>query len=623
MLPLCRPGGFPWPSQKLTSTDGIAETEAQLWPVQFDSPQDLEAPCATAWDRMHRRWCPSSGYLSLYHIFSKHWAVRDFFQQFRVDDTFLRKTIHVEGHDLGGHDSWAYTTHGAVAGGQDVIVDYHTDALNTLMVHRPFISSRDSASILNLADYKVYKVETTIPLVRTFCALQPTMTIENATTKYSFPKIERFRAWRNNDHFQMTGDDDGPLEHIDVFKDVLDNFLQSNITIESPADIPEAIMELENIVVPVSLPAHFNGTIGLVFNRINTDDTALDKLLPVDVNTCLVDARLVVGRSTQRSEEFVSLHQRHDSGLDRIANNVMAGLGPVGWTDEGLTINGMPDITELDRGQIRMTRQWFSFMSPFISDERSPGTHQAPGRPNRTTLERITFHRRMPSYINASPYDARQRWRIGPEIITSAYFADSLSRCGEDTVYGSRDIQIAGINESSLDLAQRISTAAEFLHYGEPTARLTYVNQAQVPQNESFAEIRMEAVFTGYVMYWANAFDIFCIVLLLLHAAIALAHTVICFTKDRRETHETWDSIPQLVALAQQSPPAHPKLLDNTCGGIKSFKTAAAVAVVEVRHEAPAAGVEDLQLRFASQLHKGVPHANVVPVAGKMYGLKR
>ncbi|KAJ1334019.1 hypothetical protein MN608_04017 [Microdochium nivale] len=114
------------------------------------------------------------------------------------------------------------------------------------------------------------------------------MTVHNATTIYAFPRIERFGSWRDELRLRATGDDDGLLEYLDVFEDVRDNLLLRNTTIQSPADIPHAIKTLDNIFIPVALPSHLNGTIGLVVYRNNSVDRSLDALVPIDVNVCLV-----------------------------------------------------------------------------------------------------------------------------------------------------------------------------------------------------------------------------------------------------------------------------------------------------------------------------------------------
>ncbi|KAL4812270.1 hypothetical protein BDW67DRAFT_188855 [Aspergillus spinulosporus] len=68
-----------------------------------------------------------------------------------------------------------------------------------------------------------------------------------------------------------------------------------------------------------------------------------------------------------------------------------------------------------------------------------------------------------------------------------------------------------------------------------------------------------------------NWFDYIAIILLLTHVFLAFAHTN--WSLWRGETSEAWDTIPELVALSQQSPPAPALLLDNTYAGARSMRT--------------------------------------------------
>ncbi|KXJ85447.1 hypothetical protein Micbo1qcDRAFT_209995 [Microdochium bolleyi] len=598
----------------------LNKTEAQLWPTLFNAIDELESFCKTSDHRLNRRWCPSSGFVSLDRTFSRHWHVHRDYQQFRVDDGYLMKTIHAEAGDSGGYDTWAYTTHGPVAGGQDIVIDHHDASLDLLRARQPYASPSVSARYLDLAKSKEYRVETRLPLARTLCRLQPTMTVHNATTRYAFPRIERFGWWRDQGALRATGDDDGPLEYLDVFEDVRDNLLLRNTTIQSPADIPAAIKTLDHIVIPVALPRHLNGTIGLVVYRNNSDDRSLDGLVPIDVNVCLVDARWVDGLSIQRFDSFTDLHQRHDSGLDRTANNVQAMLP--GVTGKGLILTRMDDIAKIDQGQIRMSRRWFNFISPFVTDDDLPKLQRSANLPNRTTLERLVHSKRMPTYINGTWSNALRQWRAEPEVVISAFFVDSLSRSGEDTRDTNRRVRAAlpGGGPEPATLAGQLERASQFVRYGAPRARLAYIEQAVAPQNQSLVEISMQAVFTGYVMSPTNEFDIFCMALLLAHAVLALLHTVLCLTRFRSQIHETWDSMPQLVALAQQSPPASATVLDNTSGGIGSLKTAARIATIEVSHSGEE-GPEELQLRVRGGFRRGVARGYELN-RGRQYGLK-
>ena len=75
----------------------------------------------------------------------------------------------------------------------------------------------------------------------------------------------------------------------------------------------------------------------------------------------------------------------------------------------------------------------------------------------------------------------------------------------------------------------------------------------------------MKAKYTSYVLSARNAYDYFCTIVLLLHAAVAVAHTI--YVMIGAETSGTWDSILELITLALNSPPPPNDALRNTSAG--------------------------------------------------------
>jgi hypothetical protein len=108
---------------------------------------------------------------------------------------------------------------------------------------------------------------------------------------------------------------------------------------------------------------------------------------------------------------------------------------------------------------------------------------------------------------------------------------------------------------------------------------------------------------SGYAMTPQNWFDYVAIILLLTHVFLAFAHTI--WSLWRGETSEAWDTIPELVALSQQSPPAPAPLLDNTCAGARSMRTMGHVVRVEPSSKPPGeAAMDTLHLTFRDSLEK-------------------
>lgn len=127
----------------------------------------------------------------------------------------------------------------------------------------------------------------------------------------------------------------------------------------------------------------------------------------------------------------------------------------------------------------------------------------------------------------------------------------------------------------------------------------------------------IRAWFFGYAMTPQNWFDYVSIILLLTHVFLAFAHTI--WSLWRGETSEAWDTIPELVALSQQSPPAPPPLLDNTCAGARSMLTMGQVVRVEPSSKLPGeAATNTLHLTFRKSLEKRMQDS--IPKVEFQYG---
>lgn len=140
----------------------------------------------------------------------------------------------------------------------------------------------------------------------------------------------------------------------------------------------------------------------------------------------------------------------------------------------------------------------------------------------------------------------------------------------------------------------------------------------------------VRAKFRGYVMALTNWFDYLSMAVLLSHAFIAIIKTIWSVIHRPLAT-EAWDTVPELIALSQQSAPTEPPTLDNVSAGIRSLKTMGRVATVESCRAGEDAGdgattghcggtgAEELQLRVRVSWQTRSPHT--VPAERKEYGV--
>lgn len=197
-------------------------------------------------------------------------------------------------------------------------------------------------------------------------------------------------------------------------------------------------------------------------------------------------------------------------------------------------------------------------------------------------LESVLWQRGQPFRSNL-PLDFGHLSTIrNIEHIISTLFADGISRSGSHfhvhahRLLGNGDWGALVLDESA---------ARRYVHIGGP--REVFPKPPVLSGHES-TRMATTVTYTGYLMALQDGFDYFCVGLLLLHVVIALVYSVWVFC--RKEIMEAWDTVPELVALAQNSQPSEEGVLNNTCAGIRTLRSMGRVAVVETQAD----GIEEL-----------------------------
>ena len=124
----------------------------------------------------------------------------------------------------------------------------------------------------------------------------------------------------------------------------------------------------------------------------------------------------------------------------------------------------------------------------------------------------------------------------------------------------------------------------------------------------------MKAIYTGYAMQETGWFDYISIMMLLIHAFIALVHSILVIWYG--QTSGAWDAILEMLALSQISLPPTQATFANVSAGIQSFKTVKLVASVEVAPEEPDSS-QELQLTVDEDYQKRNP--GLKAVVGQVY----
>ncbi|KAI4141973.1 MAG: hypothetical protein L6R39_005127, partial [Caloplaca ligustica] len=147
------------------------------------------------------------------------------------------------------------------------------------------------------------------------------------------------------------------------------------------------------------------------------------------------------------------------------------------------------------------------------------------------------------------------------ESLIASVFADGLSRTGSDKAYA--DTSLPPENWSLWSYNSSATDYNSTLLEGGRALKLP-------PPGEDFTELRVNMTIKGYSYMSSGITDYLSMAVMLFHLAIALAHTIYCLY--RGTSSGCWDTITELLTLAQNSQPAT-VTLRNTAAGIKKGPT--------------------------------------------------
>lgn len=574
-------------------------SDTQLWPTYLDKEYLASVNCSTIQNRLTSPWCPSYGFESLQPLFGTWWGPEPH-SQFDQQGAEIRKVIHYSSSREDRKDTWAYTTHASTANLQDAIVNRYRDSLNLLRVEAPNSPLEAKPANIYLAKSKLYQVKTKVPLVRTCCLQQPPITPDSMPPSVYFPKFEEFQIYRSSSEI-------GPVIEMDTMELLNQEMDRRNYSLPRNHDFPI-------IAIPVEMPEEEVASLGLLL--IHLDTTATAELPRWDVMACSVDTRWAKGRSIIETNGLRPDLVSHEFTFDKVANPVRTELDIAG-ADSFASLSWTPQ-NDGNLERIRLRMGWYDLLSPIIPSSElhiqpawGTATIQLPGSTvdiNSTVLEQLIKSTVFPN--STLSLVGQDRLKKSVEVIIAATVADGLSRCGAHMHIR------ASLTISNWKGKYTVANARAMVRLGEP------LQSFPLPEplvGGAHTQMTMRAIYTGYVLSITSSFDRFCVVLLLSYAAVAVAHTLWCLKPSRGRAHEAWSTIPELVALSQQSDPEPTSVLSNTCAGVRSLETMGRVAVVECGNEP---GREELQLRLGKDFRTDSIDGSARPLPGVEYGAK-
>ncbi|KAM5343340.1 hypothetical protein ACJ41O_014306 [Fusarium nematophilum] len=580
-------------------------SDEQLWPTRVNSDYYSEVDCTTGAEPFLNRRCPSFGYLSLYQHFTSWWNSHNTGHAYELRDSFIRKNIYARPALLAEANTWAYTSHQATATMEDAMRAIHQGAIEYLATHHP--QEAPFPRHLRWADPQRYEVETMVPAARVFCQAQGEMNLWGDNLTVKFPHFDRV------DEYYKTHSDKGEpggapaVEELDVLGDIKKHLADRGILNDTKSSLDKSIFNQSRPVVmaPVDLWSATGSSLGVVmlfermWNRTNGGHNPASNVL-----ACSIDARWAKA-NTVISTIWVS-KLPHEFHLGRVLNLVETELEyqpRIGYERAAPPKNDSLRV-------IRMDTDWYDLLSPSLPDTVPDNMPWLPHAGSKmTTLETIV----------GSTYHENLTQQPAFENILAATVVDGLSRCGMiANPQGARYLAAWPFGDWTITSEKQ---ARSLVHTGDPEETFSEPESLKSGDSNRF---EMKATYTGYVMTAEGWFDYLSIAGLLLHAAIALLHTI--YVVKTGTTSGAWDSILELVVLSQKSTPPPESVLANTSAGIQSFKTVKSVAWVETSEGAAASGSEvrtvpggELQLRIKDALEPR--DEKLKPVVGVAYGV--
>ncbi|KAH7250825.1 hypothetical protein B0J15DRAFT_561386 [Fusarium solani] len=564
-------------------------SDAQLWPTRLNSDYYSEVDCTTGAGPFLNRQCPSFGFLYLYQHFASWWIPHTG-HKYELRDGFIRKNIYARPALLAEANTWAYTSHQATATMEDAMRGIHQGAIDYLANHHP--QKAPFRRHLKWAIPQRYEVETMAPAARVFCQAQGEMNLWGDTLTVKFPDFDGVDEYYKT-HSNKGEPGEAPVvEELDVLGDIKKHLAKRGLIddTKSPLNKPIFGQSRPVIMAPVDLWNITGNSLGVVmlfeplWNRTNGGSNP-----PSNVLACSIDARWAKENSVL--SVIWTTKQPHEFFAGRVLNLVRTELerqGSIGYNRAAPPKNDSLRV-------IRMDTDWYDLLAPSLPDTVPENMHWLPQAGSKmTTLETIV----------SSVYHENLSQQQGFESMIAATVVDGLSRCGI----------IPNIQPSQYLTASPV-------HPGDPEEIFSKPESLKSGDSKRFV---MRAIYTGYVMTAESWFDYISIAGLLLHAAIALLHTI--YVVKTGTTSGAWDSILELIVLSQKSTPPPESILANTSARVQSFKTVKSVVWVETSEEAAASGSEfrtvprgELQLRIKDAFEPR--DEKLKPVVGVAYGV--
>ncbi|OJJ45429.1 hypothetical protein ASPZODRAFT_144060 [Penicilliopsis zonata CBS 506.65] len=297
---------------------------------------------------------------------------------------------------------------------------------------------------------------------------------------------------------------------------------------------------------------------------------------------CTVDARWAEGHSLISRGDLGGNFYKLSSVSHQRADTSTQEFGPI--DDGSYTL-------------IRLALDWLQALTPKMAPMYNATTNQSVAVNSLESIVTSTGLTELDNSTNTAEFVCTAFL----EHIVSVLVANGLSRVGL-----SRQVNYEQFNQlaSNYTYATVSGNGDGVL---DPRATLS---------SSPFTRLVMTETTTGYALSVTSWLEYLAVALICLHLGMALIHTGwLLYT---RKTSQAWESIPELIALSQNSAPA-PRALENTCAGIQSMDTFAEKTCIVATEADVDGSFTHLELFFTRD-RPNVCKAQGMPAEGEEYG---
>lgn len=544
----------------------------------------------------------------MYQHFISWWNGYSAGYTFELNDGFQRKTIYARPALVSDANTWAYSAHAATAVLQDAMRGYHRGALKYLIEKHPYLHLFPKR--LDWAKPKRYQVETKVPAARVFCELQGIMDLGGRNLTVKFPNLKGLDDYWKGKGLPEVSEVHGAkvLDEVDVLGDVQRALAARGILQDEKSTLNASIFDdrRDALIVATDIWDVTKNSLGLVilfkdlFNRTNATPGISP---PSNIVACSIDGRWTKAKTVmETTEDMPMAHEYYGGRVLNLIQTELAFKDRMGY----IRANPPPKPTTED---IRLSTDWYNMLSPTLPDTSPDNLPWLPIQGlKRTTLETLLI----------SIYSENFR-QTELENLIATVFVDGLSRSGLIPNYdATRFLEAWSYGDFSINSTK---LARKLLRQGDP---IEIFPAPTILKSGNMTRMEMKAIYSGYVMTAQNWFDKLSMAGLILHAVIALVHTILVVIMGK--TGGAWDSILELIALTQRSTPPEESLLSNTSAGVRSLKTVKLIAWVEAPEAGKTIALEakeipggELQMRFKDRLERR--DKDLKPAVDKAYGV--